>query len=149
LAAIARVRSVATAATKEATSSTSKPTLIEIPSDSDSDIEFISSTRPSYKPVPAKADSDDSDVELVPGPSKTKSKASTKVATTLNLDKLSKESRQTSKRAKEERKSQLKALSVRAQKGLLSEAEKVEYATLRAMEAKKGNGKNDDGCLVI
>ena len=150
LAAIAPIRNLAAAASRKASSS-SKPVLIEIPSDSDSDAEFIRTervvTRSQYKPVSKAADSD-SDVELV---SSSKPRASTKVSSLLNVDKLSKENRQTSKRAKEERKSQLRALSVRASKGLLSESEKVEYATLRAMEAKGGkSGKqDDDNCLIL
>jgi hypothetical protein len=131
LAAIARVRSIATAASKKSTSA--KPTLIEIPSDSDSDIEFIAS-RPAnrtYKPV-SKTDPD-SDVELV---------------SSKPLASLAKASSATSKRARDERKSQLKALAVRAQKGLLSEDEKVQYATLRAMDAKKGGKGGSDGCVA-
>jgi len=52
-----------------------------------------------------------------------------------------------SKRAAKERESAAMALKKRAEKGLLSEDEKLRYATLQAMQAKNGTagGKKSDG----
>lgn len=66
----------------------------------------------------------------------------------------SSEERSVAKRAAEERESAALALKNRAKKGLLSEDEKVRYATMQAMEAKgagkKGNSESSGGkdCCV-
>ncbi|SCV68234.1 BQ2448_355 [Microbotryum intermedium] len=51
------------------------------------------------------------------------------------------------KRAMAEQQSALKGLEARAKKGLLSEDEKVQYATMQAMYAQK-SGVGKDGCRV-
>ncbi|BGP51779.1 hypothetical protein JCM10450v2_007735 [Rhodotorula kratochvilovae] len=55
-----------------------------------------------------------------------------------------------SKRAAQEAESARKALEMRAKKGLLTEEEKVKYATMQALQAKKGGGKagGEDGCVL-
>lgn len=55
------------------------------------------------------------------------------------------------RRAKAERASQLKSLHNRAQKGLLSEREKVQYATLQAKQAQEGRlgGKGGGECNIV
>lgn len=53
------------------------------------------------------------------------------------------------KRAKAERASQLKGLENRAKKGLLSEKEKVQYATLQAAQAKDSGRKKEGECIIL
>ncbi|KAL7009009.1 hypothetical protein EMMF5_001206 [Cystobasidiomycetes sp. EMM_F5] len=60
-----------------------------------------------------------------------------------------KEERTTSKRAAKERESAAAALKRRADKGLLTDDEKVRYATLQAIEARGGkSGKDSKDCCV-
>ncbi|GAA5917732.1 hypothetical protein JCM6882_009367 [Rhodosporidiobolus microsporus] len=56
-----------------------------------------------------------------------------------------------SKRALQEQESARRALDARAKKGLLTEDEKVRYATMQAMSAKSGGGqkKDGDGCCIV
>ncbi|GAA5901011.1 hypothetical protein JCM8208_007590 [Rhodotorula glutinis] len=55
-----------------------------------------------------------------------------------------------SKRALQEQESARKALEVRAKKGLLTEDDKVRYATMQALQAsaKGGQGKGDEACVL-
>lgn len=52
------------------------------------------------------------------------------------------------KRAAAERASARKALEARAKKGLLTEKEKIAYATEMALDAESKNGKKGDGCRL-
>ncbi|GAA6041819.1 hypothetical protein JCM8097_007178 [Rhodosporidiobolus ruineniae] len=52
------------------------------------------------------------------------------------------------KRALMEQESARKALEARAKKGLLTEDEKVRYATLQALSAKNGGGQGGEGCVA-
>ncbi|GAA6059511.1 hypothetical protein JCM10212_002254 [Sporobolomyces blumeae] len=130
--------------------------------------------RPALNPTAAAAgtsanrlvlESSDSDVEIVsksasqsnPSSRKPVATSTTSTPRTLNQKKdtstpslvpasLSK----TSRRAKAEQASQRQALEVRAKKGLLTEDEKVRYATLQALEAKRGGGDSagGDACRI-
>lgn len=85
----------------------------------------------------------DSDVEIVSykAAGQTKSAAAGKKALT-SIGVASK----TDKRARAEQESQRKALEVRAKKGLLTDAEKLQYATLQALAQKEG--EKDSNCVV-
>jgi len=51
---------------------------------------------------------------------------------------------QTDRRARQENQSALKALEIRAQKGILTDSQKVEYATLKALSHRKSDNSSKD-----
>ncbi|KAG0666945.1 hypothetical protein C6P46_003655 [Rhodotorula mucilaginosa] len=102
------------------------------------------SSLPTRAPKALSAAADpDSDVEIVSykAAGQTKSTAAGKKAL-ASIGVASK----TDKRARAEQESQRKALEVRAMKGLLTEAEKLQYATLQALAQKEG--EKDSNCVV-
>lgn len=106
--------------------------------DSDSSIEIVSHKPASSSRADAPASAGERPNAAAPPPPPT---ATTKTTAT---------NRATSKRAKAEQASARKALEARYEKGLLSEAEKLKFAELRAQEAKDGGGaKEKDGCRVM
>ncbi|POY75377.1 hypothetical protein BMF94_1534 [Rhodotorula taiwanensis] len=99
--------------------------------DGDSDIEIVS-----YKPAPgAKAGGTDQ-----PGKS---AQAGKKALASVGV------ASKTDKRARAEQESKRKALEVRAKKGLLTETEKVQYATLQALAQREGKNGEGDSCVVV
>ncbi|GAA5869479.1 hypothetical protein JCM3774_001463 [Rhodotorula dairenensis] len=95
--------------------------------------------------APAPADSD-SEVEIVSfkaaaGPNKTAT-AGKKALASVGVDS------KTDKRARAEQESKRKALETRAKKGLLSETEKLRYATLQALAQKEGKNGDDASCII-
>lgn len=53
------------------------------------------------------------------------------------------------KRVKQERESARRGLEARAKRGLLSEDEKLKYATLQALEANESSGSGKGSCVIV
>ncbi|GAA5863602.1 hypothetical protein JCM8547_003662 [Rhodosporidiobolus lusitaniae] len=93
------------------------------------------------------SDDDDSDVQIVSRSSASRSSkpplggAKKALASTGAAGKVN-------KRAAQEQESARKALEARAKKGLLTEDEKVRYATLQALSSRKGSQGGGDGCSL-
>ncbi|ORY88377.1 hypothetical protein BCR35DRAFT_276729 [Leucosporidium creatinivorum] len=90
--------------------------------------------------------SSDSDIEiLTPPPAGDKAKTGKGVKAMASVG----VGRKVDKRALAEQESQRRGLEARAKKGLLTEDEKLRYATLKALDQKKGGGgKNGEGCRL-
>ncbi|GAA5985452.1 hypothetical protein JCM10908_006981 [Rhodotorula pacifica] len=90
----------------------------------------------------------DSDVEIVSfKPATSQNKTAAAAAGQKALASVGVASK-TDKRARAEQESKRKALEARAKKGLLTETEKLQYATLQALAQREGKDGGDASCVV-
>ncbi|GAA5821013.1 hypothetical protein JCM11251_001920 [Rhodosporidiobolus azoricus] len=156
LAALRRAQQAAMSSlgTAPSTSSASRPSAVSTAQSSRSSLPSSSSALAKHPPPepstaslgsstnPLILSSDDSDVEIVSG-------GRNPLAGAKKLAVQAGAGGKVSKRALQEQESARRALDARAKKGLLTESEKLQYATMQAMSAKNGGSGKKDACCIV